>query len=66
MPIYEYKCVNGHQFEVLQQTNDEPLQKCKLCEAEVKKIISGFHKRDKFAGLHLFHRATGSRDLLHE
>jgi len=26
MPIYEYKCENGHVFDVIQKMTDEPLR----------------------------------------
>ena len=33
MPIYEYKCDNGHVFEVIQKMSDEPLRECEECGA---------------------------------
>lgn len=55
MPIYEYKCENGHQFEVLQKFSDDPLTECEECGAPVQKVLhppaihfkgSGFHNTD--------------------
>lgn len=40
MPIYVYKCDNGHVFEVLQQIDDPPPPKCKECESPVKKALT--------------------------
>ena len=28
MPIYEYKCENGHLFDIMQKLSDEPLTSC--------------------------------------
>ncbi len=55
MPIYEYKCDNGHVFDVMQRMSDEPLTMCRECGAPVKKVLhpvgisfkgSGFYSTD--------------------
>ncbi len=55
MPIYEYKCENGHVFDVLQKMSDNPLTDCRECGASVRKILqpvgisfkgSGFYSTD--------------------
>src|ERR687894_3125698 len=55
MPIYEYKCENGHVFDVLQKMSDDPLAECIECGATVKKVLqpvgisfkgSGFYSTD--------------------
>jgi len=55
MPIYEYKCDNGHVFEVIQRMADEPLTKCEECGAPAARVLtppaihfkgSGFHNTD--------------------
>jgi putative FmdB family regulatory protein len=55
MPIYEYKCDNGHVFEVIQKMTDEPLTKCEECGAPAARVLtapaihfkgSGFHNTD--------------------
>lgn len=55
MPIYEYKCENGHVFDVMQRMSDDPLETCTECEAAVRKIMqpigisfrgSGFYSTD--------------------
>lgn len=55
MPIYEYKCDNGHVFEVIQKMSDEPLRKCEECGAPASRVLtppaihfkgSGFHNTD--------------------
>src|SRR4051794_20493431 len=39
MPIYEYRCENGHQFEVLQKMTDDPVSVCSSCEAPVQRVF---------------------------
>ncbi len=55
MPIYEYKCENGHVFEVIQRMSDEPLRECQECGAPASRVLtppaihfkgSGFHNTD--------------------
>lgn len=55
MPIYEYKCDNGHVFEVIQRMTDEPLHECEECGAPAARVLtppaihfkgSGFHNTD--------------------
>jgi putative FmdB family regulatory protein len=55
MPIYEYKCDNGHVFEAIQKMTDEPLRKCEECGAPAARVLtppaihfkgSGFHNTD--------------------
>jgi putative FmdB family regulatory protein len=55
MPIYEYKCENGHVFDVIQRMTDEALDKCEECGAPASRVLtppaihfkgSGFHNTD--------------------
>jgi putative FmdB family regulatory protein len=55
MPIYEYRCTNGHRFEVLQKIADEPLTECQECGAPATRVLhpvaihfkgSGFYSTD--------------------
>jgi putative FmdB family regulatory protein len=55
MPIYEYKCENGHVFEAIQKMSDEPLRECEVCGAPAVRVLappaihfkgSGFHNTD--------------------
>jgi putative FmdB family regulatory protein len=39
MPIYEYKCDNGHIFEMMQRMSDDPLTKCETCAAPVQRVF---------------------------
>ena len=55
MPIYEYKCANGHLFETVQSMSDDPLKVCEICGAPVERVFhpvavhfkgSGFYTTD--------------------
>ena len=55
MPIYEYKCDNGHVFDVLQKMSEEPLTECVECGAPAHRVLtapavhfkgSGFYNTD--------------------
>jgi len=41
MPTYEYRCENGHEFEVFQKISDKPRTKCPECGARATRTISG-------------------------
>jgi putative FmdB family regulatory protein len=40
MPIYEYRCSNGHTFEVFQSMSDDPVTTCEVCDAKVERVLS--------------------------
>jgi putative FmdB family regulatory protein len=40
MPIYEYRCHNGHEFEVFQSMSDDPVSECEVCGAAVDRVFS--------------------------
>ena len=55
MPIYEYRCENGHVFDLMQRMSEDPLTECVQCDASVKKVLqpvgisfkgSGFYSTD--------------------
>ena len=55
MPIYEYRCKKGHQFEVMQRISDDPVTTCEVCGAPVQRVFhpvavhfkgSGFYNTD--------------------
>jgi putative FmdB family regulatory protein len=55
MPIYEYRCGNGHTFEVIQRMSDDPVETCEVCGAPVERVFhpvavhfkgSGFYSTD--------------------
>src|SRR4051812_39975266 len=39
MPIYEYRCENGHVIEVMQKITDDPVTKCTECGAPVQRVF---------------------------
>src|SRR3954454_7169804 len=39
MPIYEYRCDNGHTFEVMQKMTDDPVSACSTCAAPVQRVF---------------------------
>jgi putative FmdB family regulatory protein len=39
MPIYEYRCDKGHQFEVMQRMTDDPIVSCERCERPVQRVF---------------------------
>jgi putative FmdB family regulatory protein len=55
MPIYEYRCEEGHLFEVMQKITDDPVTACEHCGAPVQRVFhpvavhfkgSGFYNTD--------------------
>jgi len=55
MPTYEYRCENGHLFEVMQKMSDPPTTTCTDCGAGVQRVYhpiavhfkgSGFYNTD--------------------
>ena len=68
MPIYEYRCPEGHTFELFQRMTDPPPSECQICgAAPVSKVLypaaihfkgSGFYSTDYGRG----NRRGASRD----
>src|SRR5262245_64918961 len=55
VPIYEYKCENGHVFDVIQKMSDDALTECQECGAPAERVLhpvavhfkgSGFYNTD--------------------
>ena len=55
MPTYEYRCSDGHAFEVFQAMADDPIAECETCGAPVERVYhppavhykgSGFYTTD--------------------
>jgi putative FmdB family regulatory protein len=69
MPIYEYRCPNGHTFELFQRMSDPPPSECQICgAAPVEKVLypaaihfkgSGFYSTDYGRG---GRKKEGARD----
>lgn len=59
MPIYEYRCRNGHSFEVFQAMTEDPVAACEVCGEPVERVFhpvavhfkgSGFYTTDYAKG----------------
>jgi len=69
MPIYEYRCPDGHTFEIFQRMADPPSEVCEVCgKAPVEKVLypvavhykgSGFYSTDYGKG---GRKAVASKD----
>ena len=69
MPTYEYRCPNGHTFELFQRMSDPSPSECQICgAAPVEKVLypaaihfkgSGFYSTDYGRG---GRKKEGSRD----
>ena len=55
MPTYEYRCDNGHTFEITQSMSEDALESCTVCGAPAQRILfapavhfkgSGFYTTD--------------------
>ena len=55
MPVYEYRCDKGHNFEVIQRMTDDPVAECEKCGRPVQRVFhpvavhfkgSGFYNTD--------------------
>jgi putative FmdB family regulatory protein len=56
MPIYEYRCPNGHVFELFKRMDDPPPEQCEVCGAAPVELVlypvaihykgSGFYSTD--------------------
>jgi putative FmdB family regulatory protein len=78
MPLYEYRCENGHTFEVMQRMSDEPVTTCPDCGASVQRVFhpvavhfkgSGFYNTDygkKKKGAAVSEDSGGSSDTKKE
>ena len=60
MPIYEYRCPNGHTFELFQRMSDAPAEACEICgEGPVTKVLYPAAIHFKGSG---FYRPTTARE----
>ena len=62
MPIYEYRCPNGHTFEVFQRMSDPPASVCETCGAgPVEKLLFPVAVHFKGSGFYATDYGRGSR-----
>jgi putative FmdB family regulatory protein len=72
MPIYEYRCPNGHLFELFQRMDEPPPSACEVCGAgPVERVLypvavhfkgSGFYSTDYGRGGRKKEKETTSSD----
>jgi putative FmdB family regulatory protein len=53
MPIYEYRCDNCGQFEIMQKITERPLKRCPTCQSKVTKLISNTSFQLKGSGWYI-------------
>jgi putative FmdB family regulatory protein len=62
VPIYEYRCPNGHTFEIFQRMSDAPVEVCATCGAgPVEKILFPVAVHFKGSGFYSTDYGRGSR-----
>jgi putative FmdB family regulatory protein len=62
MPIYEYRCPNGHVFELLQRIGDPPPDGCEVCgEGPVERVLYPVAVHFKGSGFYTTDYGRGSR-----
>ena len=62
MPIYEYRCPNGHTFEIFQKMSDAPVEACEACGASpVEKVLFPVAVHYKGSGFYSTDYGRGSR-----
>jgi putative FmdB family regulatory protein len=70
MPIYEYRCPKGHEFDVLHRMDDPPPKTCEVCGASPLERVfrpvpvffkgSGFYTTDYGRGKRKAAESSGS------
>ena len=61
MPIYEYRCENGHLFEVMQKITEDPVTECSECGAAVQRVYSPIAVHFKGSGFYNTDYGTSKR-----
>jgi putative FmdB family regulatory protein len=62
VPIYEYRCPNGHVFELFQRIGDAPPSKCEICDAApVERVLYPVAVHFKGSGFYSTDYGRGSR-----
>lgn len=62
MPIYEYRCRNGHEFEVFQSMSEDPVSRCPECAAPVERVFRPVAVHFKGSGFYSTDYAPGRSD----
>ena len=62
MPIYEYRCPNGHVFELFQRMGDAQPEVCEVCgEGPVERVLYPVAVHFKGSGFYSTDYGRGSR-----
>jgi putative FmdB family regulatory protein len=62
MPIYEYRCPNGHLFELFQRMADDPPEACQVCgAAPLERVLYPVAVHFKGSGFYSTDYGRGSR-----
>ena len=62
MPIYEYRCPQGHLFELFQRFDDAPAERCEVCqEGPVQRVLYPVAVHFKGSGFYSTDYGRGSR-----
>ncbi|HYX89036.1 MAG TPA: zinc ribbon domain-containing protein [Gaiellaceae bacterium] len=62
MPIYEYRCPNGHLFEVFQRIDEPAPDRCEVCgEAPLERVLYPVAVHFKGSGFYSTDYGRGSR-----
>jgi putative FmdB family regulatory protein len=62
MPIYEYRCPNGHLFELFQRIGDAQPETCEACgEGPVERVLYPVAVHFKGSGFYTTDYGRGSR-----
>ena len=62
MPIYEYRCPDGHTFETFQRMTDPPAEVCEVCgKGPVEKLLYPVAVHFKGSGFYSTDYGRGSR-----
>jgi putative FmdB family regulatory protein len=62
VPIYEYRCPNGHVFELFQKMGDAPPAGCEVCgEGPVERVLYPVAVHFKGSGFYSTDYGRGSR-----
>ena len=67
MPIYEYRCPNGHVFEVLQRMSDAQPEGCEVCgKGSLERVLHPVAIHYKGSGFYATDYGRGSRHQVKE
>jgi len=62
MPTYEYRCDNGHAFEVVQRMTEDSLSSCQTCDAPAHRVFSPIAVHFKGSGFYSTDYGKGKQE----